>query len=52
MSAIELNARPSIDFDAKLAETIAVLQQAAVAPELGAANALGPIGVDQVCGGA
>ena len=29
MSAIELNARPSIDFDAKLAETIAVLQQAA-----------------------
>ena len=29
MSAIELNARPSADFDAKLAETTAVLQQAA-----------------------
>ena len=29
MSAIDLNARPSADFDAKLAETTAVLQQAA-----------------------
>ena len=29
MNAIELNARPSADFDAKLAQTIAVLQQAA-----------------------
>ena len=29
MNAIELNARASIDFDAKLAQTIALLQQAA-----------------------
>jgi phosphoadenosine phosphosulfate reductase len=29
MSAIELNARPSADFDAKLAETVLLLQQAA-----------------------
>ena len=29
MSAIELNARASTDFDAKLAETTALLQQAA-----------------------
>jgi len=30
MNAIELNANPSKDFDAKLAETVAVLQQAAL----------------------
>ena len=30
MSAIDLNARPSKDFDAKLAETTALLQQAAI----------------------
>lgn len=30
MSAIELNAHPSKDFDAKLAETVALLQQAAL----------------------
>ena len=30
MSAIELHARPSADFDAKLAQTIEVLQQAAL----------------------
>ena len=41
MSAIELNARPSADFEGKLAETIALLQQAARKAPVTQASSLG-----------